>query len=106
MERFEREGDEFLLSHIITVDETWIKVYEPETKKQSTMWKTPGSPSPKKFKVSPSKKKQMFIVFFDVEGVILSCAVPQTIIAQYYSKVKPLKYLCTLSLWYLVKLLF
>ena len=59
-----------------TDDETWIKLYEPETKEQSTMWKTPGSPSPKKFKVCPLKKKQMFIVSFDAEGVILSTAVP------------------------------
>ena len=92
-ERFEREGDEFL-RRIITVDETWISLYEPETKEQSS-----GSPCPKKFKVIPSKRKQMFIVFFDAKLMILSHAVPhgQTITAQYYSKVKPLKYLCTLS---------
>ena len=35
VERFEREGDEFL-RRIITVDETWIKLYEPETKEHST----------------------------------------------------------------------
>ena len=86
--RFEREGEAFI-RRIVTVDETWISLYEPETKEQSTMWKTQGSPSPKKFKVSKSTKKQMFIVFFDVNGVILSHAVPQgqTVTAQYYSKV-------------------
>ena len=52
VERFEREGDEFL-RRLITVDETWIKLYEPETKEQSAMLKTLGSPSPKKFKVAP-----------------------------------------------------
>ena len=75
VERFEREGDEFL-RRIITVNETWIKLYEQETKEQSPVWETPGSPSPEKFKVSPSRKKQMFIVFFDAEGVILSHTVP------------------------------
>ena len=99
VDRFERDSYEFF-RRIITVVKTRISLYEPETKEQSAMWKTPGSPSPKKFKVSPSKKKQKFIVFFDAEGVILSHAVPhgQTITAQYYSKVKQLKYLCTLSL--------
>ena len=88
VQRFEREGEDFL-SRIVTADETWISLYEPESKEQSTMWKTPGSPSPKKFKVSRSTKKQMFIIFFDIHGVILSHAVPQgqTVTANYYSKV-------------------
>ena len=58
VERFEREGDEFL-RYIITVDENWIELYEPEAIEQTTMWKTPGSPSPKQFKVSPSKRKNI-----------------------------------------------
>ena len=88
VQRFEREGEDFL-SRIVTADETWISLYEPESKEQSTMWKTLGSPSPKKFKVSRSTKKQMFIMFFDIHGVILSHAVPQgqTVTANYYSKV-------------------
>ena len=85
---FEREGEDFL-SRIVSADETWISLYELESKEQSTMWKTPGSPSPKKFKVSRSTKKQMFIMFFDIHGVILSHAIPQgqTVTANYYSKV-------------------
>ena len=88
VQRFEREGEDFL-SRIVTADETWISLYEPESKEQSTMWKTLGSLSPKKFKVSRSTKKQMFIMFFDIHGVILSHAVPQgqTVTANYYSKV-------------------
>ena len=88
VQRFEREGEDFL-SRIVTADETWISLYEPESKEQSTMWKTPGSISPKKFKVSRSTKKQMFIMFFDIQGVILSYAVPQgqRVTANYYSKV-------------------
>ena len=34
----------------------WFSLYEPESRDQSTMWKTPGSPSPKKC-VSRSTKK-------------------------------------------------
>ena len=76
VQRFEPEGEHFL-SRIVTADETWISLYETESKEQSTMWKTPGSPSPKNFKVSRSMKKQMFIMFFDIHGVILSHAFPQ-----------------------------
>lgn len=86
--RFEREGADFL-ERIVTVDETWISLYTPETKAQSTMWKGPGSPSPKKFKVTQSAKKQMFVVFFDARGVILAHGVPpgKTVDAAYYSQV-------------------
>ena len=55
--------------NVSCIDETWITLYETETK--SSMRKTPGSPSPNKFKVGPSAKKHMFIIFFDVDGVIL-----------------------------------
>ena len=77
------------MDRIVTVDETWISLYTPETKAQSMMWKTPGSPSPKEFKMSQSTKKQMFVVFFDARGVILAHAVPQgqTVDAAYYTKV-------------------
>ena len=88
VQRFEQEGEDFL-SRIVTADETWISLYEPESKEQSTMWKTLGSPSPTKFEVSRSTKKQMFIMFFAIHGIILSHAVPQgqTVTANYYSKV-------------------
>ena len=88
VQRFQQEGEDFL-SRNVTADETWISLYEPKSKEQSTMWKTPGSPSPKKFKVSRSTKKQMFIMFFDIHGVILSHAVQQgqTVTANYNSKV-------------------
>ena len=84
-----RTRRENFLSRIVTADETWISLYEPESKEQSTIWKTLGSLSPKKFKVSRSTKKQMFIMFFDIHGVILSHAVPQgqMVTANYYSKV-------------------
>ena len=38
LKRFEREGEKFM-DRIVTVDETWISLYTPETKAQSTMWK-------------------------------------------------------------------
>ncbi|GFW79741.1 HTH_48 domain-containing protein [Trichonephila clavipes] len=33
---------------IITGDESWVYGYDPDTKQQSSQWKTPGSPRPKK----------------------------------------------------------
>ena len=72
--RFEKEGDAFL-NRIITTDETWLLFYDPETKQQSIQWKSGDSPPPKKARMSRSMEKHMFIVFFDIKGVILSHAV-------------------------------
>ena len=53
------------------------------------MWKTPSLRSPQKARVCRSQKKQMFIVFYDMEGVILSngVSVGKTINSEYYQKV-------------------
>ena len=53
--------DPDLLSKIITGDETWVYGYDPETKFQSSQWKTPGSPRPKKARRSLSQVKVMLI---------------------------------------------
>jgi histone-lysine N-methyltransferase SETMAR len=40
--------DPNFISNIITGDETWVYGYNPETKQQSSQWKSPNSPRPKK----------------------------------------------------------
>lgn len=88
LRRYDREGDEFL-SRIVTTDETWLFMYDPETKEQSKQWKTPSSPPPKKARVTKSAGKQMYIFFADIQGMILQHAVPtgMTVNARYYSRV-------------------
>jgi len=46
LQRIENEPD--LLKSIITCVETWIFMYDPETKRQSVQWKSTSSPRPKK----------------------------------------------------------
>jgi len=41
-------NDPTLLLNIITGDENIVYAYDPETKLQSSQWKSPGSPRPKK----------------------------------------------------------
>ena len=52
MRRF-RSKDNFL-SRPVTVDETWVHYYEPESKAESRLWVWPGPPRPKKFTSRPS----------------------------------------------------
>jgi histone-lysine N-methyltransferase SETMAR len=58
------------LERIVTGDETWVHLYEPESKAQSTAWKRPTSPVAKKFKSQPSAGKIMLTLFWDMESGI------------------------------------
>ena len=69
MTLFKRNPKEFLRRYV-TVDETWIHWYTPETKEQSKQWTAPGEPAPKKAKTVPSAGKVMATVFWDSKGVI------------------------------------
>jgi len=44
-------------ARLVTMDETWLYHYEPETKQQSMEWRHSGSPRPKKFRVQKSTGK-------------------------------------------------
>ena len=55
----------------MTVDETWVRYYEPENKAQRRQWVRPGSPRPKKSKTQPSTGKVMATVFWDAKGFIM-----------------------------------
>jgi histone-lysine N-methyltransferase SETMAR len=68
--RYREEGN-YLLNRVITCDETWIYFFEPESKRQSSVWKRPSSPSPTKTIISMSAGKVMVIKFCDTYGVVL-----------------------------------
>ncbi|GFX71170.1 mariner Mos1 transposase [Trichonephila clavipes] len=46
---------------IITRDESWIYGYDPETKQQSSQWKNPGSPRPKKARQGQTVNKEFYL---------------------------------------------
>ncbi|XP_039309549.1 protein GVQW3-like [Solenopsis invicta] len=64
---FKRNPKEFL-RRFVTVDETWIHWYTPETKEQLKQWTSPGERAPKKARLSAGKV--MATVFWDLQGVI------------------------------------
>lgn len=70
LEKFQADQEKFL-SRFVTMDETWIHHFDPETKQQSMTWKRASSPTPKKFKVTSSAGKVMASVFWDAEGIIM-----------------------------------
>ena len=62
--------DESFLSRFITGDESWVYGYDPETKQQSSQWKSPTSSRPKKARQVKCNFNSMIITFFDVKGIV------------------------------------
>ena len=62
--------DPEFLNTVITGDESWVYGYDPETKAQSSQWKHPESPRPKKARQVRSKIKVMLCSLISVEFCI------------------------------------
>ena len=86
LDRFKRNPTAFL-RQFITVDETWIHHYTPETKEQSKQWVEHGGRAPKKAKTVLSAGKVMATVFWDARGVVMIDYLEKgkTITGQYYA---------------------
>jgi hypothetical protein len=69
--------DPFFMSRVITGDETWFCGYDPETKRRSSQWKSPGFPRPKKARQNRSATKSILIVFFDTREIVHHEFVPE-----------------------------
>jgi len=70
LEFFRRDPNDFL-SRLVTMDETWLYHYDPETKQQSVEWQHSGSPRPKKFRLQKSAGKVLASIFWDQDGILL-----------------------------------
>jgi histone-lysine N-methyltransferase SETMAR len=60
--------DPKFMSRLVTMDETWLYHYDPETKQQSE-WQHSGSTHPKKFQVQKSAGKVLPSIFWDQNGI-------------------------------------
>lgn len=82
-------GDPDFMNTVITGDESWVYGYDPETKRQSTQWKHPSSPRPKKARQVRSNVKVMLTAFFDSSGLVHHEYAPHgtTITKEYYQEV-------------------
>ena len=87
---FERSCEDVqFLKNTVTDDESWVYGYDPETKQQSSQWKGPTSPQPKKGRQVRSKTKGMLPAFFYSEGFVHHEYAPdgQTINKEFYVEV-------------------
>jgi len=79
-------SDSSFLGIVITGDETWVYGYDPETRVQSSQWKSPSSPHTQKARQSRSNIKVVVIVFFYLDGIVRAEFVPRntTVNSEYY----------------------
>ena len=64
------DGLEEYMRRVVILDESWVRHFDSEAKKQSMQWKHPGSTPPKKFKSVYLSGKVMASIFWDSKGVI------------------------------------
>ena len=86
MEHFNKKKTDFV-RRFITVGETWIHHYTPESKQQSKQWTEAGCSGSKKTRSVPSAGKVMASVFWDAEGILFIYYLEKskTITGEYYS---------------------
>ena len=77
-----------IISNIITGDETRVYGYDPENKLQSSQWKSPNSPRPKK-RVKFATMSSPYWSFIDTQGIVHKEFVPpgQTVNGKFYCEV-------------------
>ena len=87
LHRYGEEGGQ-MLQRIVTIDETWIRSFEPELKRQSSEWHTRDSPRPLKFRRSQNCPKMLMIFAYNFRGVLTAHRVPtgRTVNKEYYEK--------------------
>ena len=69
--------DTGMLHEVITGNEAWVYDYGIETKDQSSQWRHPEEPRPKKSLQIRSNVKVLLTVFYDCNGVIHHEFLPQ-----------------------------
>lgn len=69
LEIYKRNQKEFLRRYI-TMDETWIHHYTPESNRQSAQWLAPGESRAKRPKTQKSAGKVLASIFWDAHGII------------------------------------
>jgi hypothetical protein len=66
-----------MLDYIITMDESVVSFYTPETKQQSQQWTKKGQPGPIKAKVYAIRSKQMVLAFLTMRGSSIGTMCPE-----------------------------
>jgi len=86
LQHFNKNKTDFV-RRFITMDETWIHHYTPESIQQSKRWTDAGCSVSKKTRSVPSAGKVMALLFWDAEGILFIDYIEKgkTLTREYYS---------------------
>ncbi len=59
-----------ILRRVVTLDEAWIYMYDPQFREQAKEWLRPGEPRPQQAHREIATGKVMIVTFFDARGLI------------------------------------
>ena len=84
---FDEEGER-MLSNIVTMDETPLSLYNPESRRESTEWKFPGEEATRKLRATSSHRKALMLTtFWDAQGLVLMDFTDGSCNSSYYIEV-------------------
>ena len=63
--------------NIVTSDEAYVHIFEPQKKMDNKIWATSNARRPVIAKMTLSCKKVMLALFFDINGHIVQASVPR-----------------------------
>ena len=80
--------DDKRLCEIVTGDETWISLFEPEGKENNKVWIGENGAKPQIARRSRSVKRVLYALFFDARGIVATIPVPEhkTVTGIYYAE--------------------
>jgi len=93
LEFFLRDPNDFP-SRLVTMGETWLYHYDPETKQQSMEWRHSSSPRPKEFRVQKSTGKVLASIFLGGWGGIKTASSLLIIFQRAKLSKRSITYLC------------
>ena len=55
---------------LFSSDDSWVYGFDSQTKQQSSQWKSPSTPHPKKAQQMKSNVKSILICYGNIEGIV------------------------------------
>ena len=76
-----------VISNLLTGDETWVHMFEPQRRADNKQWKQKDQKRPCTAKKTISSKKMFYAIFFNSSGPVvqLSCPSGHTVTGRFYS---------------------
>jgi hypothetical protein len=78
-----------VLKLIVTGDESWCFMYDPETERQSATWLNPKKPKAQKVRMQKSRVEKRFTAFFEAKVLFIMnlCWKKQIVNGKFYKEV-------------------